>query len=85
MSQRILKYVFPIFILFPVFIPEIAQAQTPDSLAWPLNSNNAGSGGVYMDPPETYTEEVNYDPATNSYSVIYKMGELEIGRETMTF
>lgn len=85
MSQRILKYVFPIFILFPVFIPEIAQAQTPDSLAWPLNSNNAGSGGVYMDPPETYTEEVKYDPATNSYTVIYKMGELEIGREIMTF
>lgn len=82
--SRNLKYLFPLFLLFWAGACTHVSAQT-DSLAWPLNNDNAGTGGVYMDPPETYSEEVTYDPATNSYIVVYKMGNLEVGREKMTF
>lgn len=86
MYYRNLKYVFPLLVLLLASVTNSLYAQTPgDTLPWPLDGNNAGSGGVYMDPPDTYTEEVNYDPATNSYQLVYKMGNVEIGRENMTF
>lgn len=84
MHIRNLKYVFPLFVLFSTLVTGKLRAQN-DSLPWPLDGKNAGSGGVYMDPPESYKEEVNYDPATNSYVVVYKMGDVEIGRERMSF
>lgn len=84
MCSRSFKYVFPLFVLFLSLVPGRLLAQA-DSLPWPLNNDNAGSGGVYMDPPDSYTEEVSYNPATNSYVVVYKMGNVEIGRENMTF
>jgi cell surface protein SprA len=62
----------------------LANAQN-DSLVWPLNENNAGTGGVYMDPPESYTEEVIYQPEDNTYLIIYKMGNVEVGRETLNY
>ena len=79
-----MKYVSPLFILLLGFLPQVTSAQT-DSLAWPLDEKNAGSGGVYMDPPDSYKEEVTYDPATNTYLIVHKMGDVEIGRERKSF
>ena len=83
MLKRILKYSSPFIVLFLILVPKSSWAQ--DTLAWPLNEKNAGTGGVYMDPPDTYTEEVSFDPNTNTYTIVYKMGNVEIGRETKTF
>lgn len=61
-------------------------AQTPvDSLPYPLNPENAGSGGVYMNDPSNVTEEVLYDEKTHTYTIIYKVGSNEIGREKLSF
>jgi cell surface protein SprA len=74
------------FLLVSVIVLFAGRANSQnDTLAWPLNPDNAGTGGVYMDPPDSYSETVEYNPATNSYVIIYKIGELEIGRESMTF
>ena len=73
-----------LFLFSSLLVSTLADAQN-DSLIWPLNENNAGTGGVYMDRPESYTEEVIYQPEDNTYLIIYKMGEVEVGRETLSY
>lgn len=80
--------------MFPKFIALLTlslsflavRAQTPaDSLPYPLNPDNAGTGGVYMNDPSNVTEEVVYNESDNTYTIIYKVGNTEIGREKLTF
>lgn len=73
------------FLAFSLFSLAVA-AQTPvDSLPYPLNENNAGTGGLYMDNPDNVTEEVIFDEKTKTYTIVYKVGKNEIGREQLSF
>lgn len=49
-----------------------ADTGDADSLPYPIN----GTGGLYLDDPSNYKEEVEYDEATGQYVVTQKIGNL---------
>ncbi|MEQ9261775.1 MAG: cell surface protein SprA [Owenweeksia sp.] len=53
----------------------VADSTEPDStLPYPFDSEE---GGLYLDNPANYKEEVDYDPETGQYIVTQKIGNLE--------
>lgn len=53
--------------------PVPQDTNEPDSLPYPFDD---GTGGLYMDNPSNYTEEVEYDEETGQYIVTQKIGGL---------
>ncbi len=52
----------------------VADSTEPDTtLPYPFD---AEEGGLYLNNPSNYTEEVDYDPETNQYIVTQKIGNL---------
>ena len=53
-----------------------ADSNDPDSnLAYPFD-NGSGTGGLYMDNPSNYSEEVEYDDESGQYIVTERIGDL---------
>ncbi len=53
-----------------------ADTSDKDTLPYPFDDE---SGGLYLDNPSNYTEEVEYDPETGQYIVTKKVGGLVYG------
>ncbi|MCS6980803.1 MAG: cell surface protein SprA [Flavobacteriales bacterium] len=62
------------------------KAQTDSlQLPYPITEENQNQANIYLTKPDNITEEVVYDEAHNQYILIYKAGDVEIGREVLTF
>jgi cell surface protein SprA len=60
-------------------------SQTEGGMQYPITPDNAGEGGVYGQNPSNVIEEVIYDEEKNQYIIITKVGDIEIGREVLSF
>lgn len=49
----------------------------PDSLVYPIPSN--GNGGLYLNKPSNFREEVTYDPISGLYTIQQYIGNVPVG------
>ncbi|TNE27565.1 MAG: cell surface protein SprA [Bacteroidetes bacterium] len=53
----------------------------PDSLIYPIPEN--GDGGLYLNNPSNFREEVTYDPETGLYTIQKYIGSVPVGSPTI--
>ena len=79
---RLLNKLSVLGVLFAVFFTCGAFAQS-DDLIYPVDDSTQSP--LYLTPPQNIKTSVEYDPETNEYILLKKIGDIVIERKILSF